>query len=453
MRNKRRLLLVICITVFFSFHRAIQELFLSEKKYTSIRIKKVKRVNEHTMETYTRQTHVSITRLDAHTAEYKFPPFLQINRKVNCRKIVEGDKEEIAKANRYMKLNQPKRITEDDYITNTNNCNNFVNRFGYNAYTVIEEEREFPIAFSILTFKDVDQTERLLRSIYRPHNFYCIHIDNSSSEELHKSLRKIANCLSNVFIVSKTVDVIYDHVSRLRADIYCMTDLLSKSNKWKYFINLPHQQFPLKTNLEMVKILKIYNGANDIEGITNRPRLLSNRFKYSYKYINYTLKRIGLKNGKLPYNANIVKGSAYGVFSREFVKYVIFDKKSKAVLKYMEDFRSPEEYYWATLNQNEVLKAPGRFKGNPEKKPWLAVYASWHPRDRCRGKFVRNICIYGVGDLNELISRKELFANKFYPDYQYLALDCLEEYIHNKTFSPLPFDSFYYRQLPFIRKP
>ncbi|CAG2215887.1 GCNT1 [Mytilus edulis] len=251
------------------------------------------------METYTRQTHVSITRLDAHTAEYKFPPFLQINRKVNCRKIVEGDEEEIAKATRYMKLNQPKRITEEDYITKTNNCNNFVNRFGYDAYTVMEEEREFPIAFSILTFKDVDQTERLLRSIYRPHNFYCIHIDNSSSEELHKALRKIANCLSNVFIVSKTEDVIYNHVSRLRADINCMTDLLSKSNKWKYFINLPHQQFPLKTNLEMVKILKIYNGANDIEGITNRPRLLSNRFKYSYKYINYTLKRIGSKEWKI----------------------------------------------------------------------------------------------------------------------------------------------------------
>ncbi|CAG2192862.1 GCNT1 [Mytilus edulis] len=313
-----------------------------------------------------------------------------------------------------MKFNQPKRITEEEYIAETNNCNNFVNRYKYDAYTVIQEEREFPIAFSILTFKDVDQTERLLRSIYRPHNFYCIHIDNSSSEELHKALRKIANCLSNVFIVSKTEDVIYNHVSRLRADINCMTDLLSKSNKWKYFINLPHQQYPLKTNLEMC---------------------------------------IGPKNGKLPYNANIVKGSAYGIFSREFVKYVIYDKKAKDVLKYMEDIESPDEYYWATLNHNEILKAPGRFIGNPEKKPWLATYASWPPRDRCHGKIVREICIYGVGDLNELVSRKELFANKFYPDYQYLALDCLEEYIHNKTFSPLPFDSFYYKQLPFIRKP
>ena len=60
--------------------------------------------------------------------------------------------------------------------------------------------------------------------------------------------------------------------------------------------------------------------------------------------------------------------------------------------------------------------------------------------------------MFGVGDLNELVSKKELFANKFYPDYQYLALECLEEYLYNKTFSKLPFETFYYKQLPFILK-
>ncbi|CAC5414067.1 GCNT1 [Mytilus coruscus] len=348
-RKNRWLQLIICITVSLSF-------------YTYIRFKIINRLNGNNVETFTRRTNTGITHAEENITDYQFPPFLRINGKVNCRKIIEGDEKEIAKANKYVKFNQPKRITEEEYIAKTNDCNNFFNSFGYDAYPVTEEEREFPLAFSLLTFKDVDQTERLLRSIYRPQNFYCIHIDKSSSEVLHNALRKIANCLSNVFIVSKTEDVIYSHVSRLRADINCMTDLLSKSNKWKYFINLPHQQFPLKTNLEIVKILKIYNGANDIEGTTTR-HLLPDRFKYSYKYINNTLKRTGLKKGKLPYNANIVKGSAYGIFSREFVQYVVYDEKAKAVFRYMEDFLSPDEYFWATLNHNEVLKAPERFTG------------------------------------------------------------------------------------------
>ena len=39
------------------------------------------------------------------------------------------------------------------------------------------EEEAFPIAYSLLMHKEVEQAERLLRAIYRPQNSYCIHID------------------------------------------------------------------------------------------------------------------------------------------------------------------------------------------------------------------------------------------------------------------------------------
>ncbi|XP_076075970.1 beta-1,3-galactosyl-O-glycosyl-glycoprotein beta-1,6-N-acetylglucosaminyltransferase-like [Mytilus galloprovincialis] len=377
---------------------------------------------------------------------------LYLGWKVNCRNIIHGDKDEILKALQYMKYNSPIRLLDKDFVNIATNCSNFLEIFGYNIYPITDEERHFPIAFSILTFKDADQTQRLLHSIYRPQNFYCIHVDTSSSSYLHEAFLVIAKCFKNVFIVTKTENIIYKHISRLKADINCMSDLLMKSQKWKYFINLPHQQFPLKTNLELVKILKIYNGANDIEGITSPNRMVSERYMYSYKNVNNSLVRIGLKNDTMPFNASIFKGSAYGIFSRKFVQYVLFDQRAKAVLEYMEDIMSPDEYYWATLNHNEILQAPGRFTGNPEKKSWLAVYAAWDGTDQCNGKFVRDICIFGVGDLKELVTRKELFANKFYPDFQYLGLECLEEYINNKTLNPMRFDSFYYKQLSFIKK-
>ena len=53
----------------------------------------------------------------------------------------------------------------------------------------------------------------------------------------------------------------------LQAEINCMQDSLAEGQSWKYYINLVGEVFPLKTNLEMVKILKIYKGANDIEGL------------------------------------------------------------------------------------------------------------------------------------------------------------------------------------------
>ena len=44
-----------------------------------------------------------------------------------------------------------------------------------------------------------------------------------------------------------------------------MSDMLNIDSNWKYYINLASQAFPLKTNAELVKILKTYNGSNHIE--------------------------------------------------------------------------------------------------------------------------------------------------------------------------------------------
>lgn len=51
----------------------------------------------------------------------------------------------------------------------------------------------------------------------------------------------------------------------------------------------------------------------------------------------------------------------------------------------------------------------------------------------CLGKFVRNVCIFGILDLPYLTTLPHLFLNKFHWDYQYLARDCLEEWHFNRT--------------------
>jgi len=49
-----------------------------------------------------------------------------------------------------------------------------------------------------------------------------------------------------------------------------MQDHVVHKVKWRYLINVAGQSYPLRTPEEMVDILRIYNGANDIEGIYNR---------------------------------------------------------------------------------------------------------------------------------------------------------------------------------------
>ena len=43
-------------------------------------------------------------------------------------------------------------------------------------------EEQFPVAFGILVYRNFDQLEQLLRAIYKPHNYYCIHVDRKASE-------------------------------------------------------------------------------------------------------------------------------------------------------------------------------------------------------------------------------------------------------------------------------
>jgi len=93
--------------------------------------------------------------------------------------------------------------------------------------------------------------------------------------------------------------------------------------------------------------------------------------------------------------------------------------------------------------------------GYPSDKPWLAVYAKWagDPSDHepCHGQYVRGVCVFGVADLPQLVERREFFANKFYTNFQPLALDCLDAWLRHKEMCPPQFQYEFYSKLPFIK--
>ena len=136
--------------------------------------------------------------------------------------------------------------------------------------SLTQTEANFAIDFSLLMYKDVEQAERLLRAIYRPQNVYCIHVDKKTDNDTFRAMKGIANCFDNVFMARTRIDVRWGKFSVLKPDLICMEDLLQRNKKWKYFINLTGQEFPLRTNYEMVRILMAYNGANDIGGTIKR---------------------------------------------------------------------------------------------------------------------------------------------------------------------------------------
>ncbi|BFZ13677.1 hypothetical protein BsWGS_16716 [Bradybaena similaris] len=187
---------------------------------------------------------------------------------IDCPALFNDSKSGIEHAKKIAR-NVSTPLSDSNYITITADCRTFVNSRGYILSPLTKEEEDFPLAFSMLAFKEVEMVERLLRAIYRSQNYYCIHVDNKSSDAFYNSVSAIANCFPNVFIARKRVDVQWGTYTVLEPEIRCMEELW-RYPKWKYFLDLTGQEFPLKTNFELVKILTAYDGANDVESITKR---------------------------------------------------------------------------------------------------------------------------------------------------------------------------------------
>ncbi|KAK3761371.1 hypothetical protein RRG08_024240 [Elysia crispata] len=340
---------------------------------------------------------------------------------------------------------QINRTFTHEIMKDAQNCSYFVNKYGFGRYPrPVQMEEDFPIAFVILFHKDLDQVLFLLRAIYRPHNAYCLTVDTKSSVKLHAATRAIVRCLPNVFLSSKLEDIVYGGLSRLMADLNCFKDLMNHPVKWKYILNTPGQQFPLRTNLELVQILKLFAGTNDILG-TAEADWERKRHRYVHQYVtNVTTGQLEVRPTKrrhrpLPFGMKAVKCSAYGAFSRQFVHFVLTNQLAKDVLEWSKSIYSPDEMYWGVLNYNRVDPAPGGFSGKPNENPWLSSFSEWEASQggklRCRSKFVRGICIFSPADLPVLVKKVYLFANKFHITHHPAALHCLDQWIYNNSVS------------------
>lgn len=93
---------------------------------------------------------------------------------INCQSIIEWDENEIRNAKKILyKLKSEENITKIDlipdfnYVFDKSMCNLFKQLRGYDSYKIHQFEFKFPLAFSILTYNNVEQFERLLNAIYR----------------------------------------------------------------------------------------------------------------------------------------------------------------------------------------------------------------------------------------------------------------------------------------------
>ncbi|XP_029418701.1 N-acetyllactosaminide beta-1,6-N-acetylglucosaminyl-transferase-like isoform X2 [Nannospalax galili] len=247
-------------------------------------------------------------------------------------------------------------VTESILKTTLDNaaCYTYRIQSHYITETLSEEEASFPLAFTMTIHKDFDTFERLFRAIYMPQNVYCVHVDEKAPNTFKDAVQQLLSCFSNAFLASKMESVVYGGFSRLQADLNCMKDLVASKVPWKYAINTCGQDFPLKTNKEIVQHLKGFIGKNLTPGVLP-PAHAIGRTKYVHQellnhknsYVHQTAK---LK-APPPHDMTIYFGTAYVALTREFANFVLKDQRALDLLSWSKDTYSPDEHFWVTLNR------------------------------------------------------------------------------------------------------
>ena len=100
---------------------------------------------------------------------------------VNCHGLLEWNEQDIRNTKRQLFQIKSSSISDsvpllqdENFIFDKSMCKYYKSVRGFNKFQITDFEYDFPIAFIILTYEHVEQFERMLRLIYRPHNVYCI---------------------------------------------------------------------------------------------------------------------------------------------------------------------------------------------------------------------------------------------------------------------------------------
>ncbi|XP_026090433.1 beta-1,3-galactosyl-O-glycosyl-glycoprotein beta-1,6-N-acetylglucosaminyltransferase 4 [Carassius auratus] len=369
-------------------------------------------------------------------------PRLTVRYNINCTAIYEMEPVELGKTLEIRKQKSYIGPTDEAVVNATSDCDQFVMSRGYDKIQGSDFEREFPLAFSLVVHQDAALVERLLRAIYMPHNIYCIHYDLKSSDDFISAMKGLARCIPNVFIASKLERVQYAGISRLKADLNCLSDLLYSEVKWKYVINLCGQDFPLRANAELVSDLKELKGRNMVE--SKKPGGKTGRWSVHYllkdnnsQYYESPVSTPEMKSPP-PHNIEMFVGSAYFTLSREFVVIVHQSSLVRDFLTWCEDTYSPDEHFWATL-----IRVPGVPGEVPRSDPEISELISktrlvkWSYLETilyppCTGVSIRSVCIYGAAELRWLLNYGHWFANKVDPKVDPVLTECLEEILSEK---------------------
>ena len=351
----------------------------------------------------------------------------------NCTKIFAGDRREVRRVIRNWPWSWTNEVSDHKLLQMVGNCS-WVREYLHDVMYTTKLERSFPIAYTFVVYDSPQQVLRLLKVLYRPTHYYCIHPDRKSGL-MASIFSEIAACLDNVIIPLNVIEVAWGHYSLLEAQLSCLSDLvqwrekLPEENKWKYVINLCGKELPLVSTNATVSALSKLNGTSSI--------IVTHEKKFNDEV------RRRLYGMTVPHNIALYKSMAYVALSYQFIIFLLKNPTAVELRLFFKGCTIPEEFFYATIYM--LPGAPGGYDPKLRSLYFHVTRYIWRNTAPCNGKHIHWICIITAGDMKMVAGETSphglaagyggvrpgeataLFHNKYFMEFDHTVMDCMEE--------------------------
>ncbi|KAL6722488.1 hypothetical protein Aduo_017609 [Ancylostoma duodenale] len=366
---------------------------------------------------------------------------------INCDPIINNTIEIV----KYRHWEYDFKSIEKEIYKSKNVCEIINKYFFFEKKPLSEEEEKFPLAFGFVMYKDLIQVLLELSIFYHPQNAYCITIDGTASRPFKNIIMALPKCFKNLsaFIGKRSQWGTYGILD----NVYnCFKYLAHLKHDWKYYQYMSGSDLPLRTNLEMVRIMKALNGSinSDIE--------------------EYEMDRYRTMEGIHP-PVPLFKSAMSVSMPRAAANYIVRSQKVKRLLRYLSHTWIPDESFWTSVAGNApLLRVPGSYRArdiiwlrkhmnmNP---PWekttssvgttyIGRYQVWEWQKVCGGQIKSWSCVFGVLDVPDIITRPELIVHKLSLSVEPAAFMCILKEIRYRSHNPIEFDATSYSEMPTV---
>uniref|UniRef100_A0A1I8C0F1 Core-2/I-Branching enzyme n=1 Tax=Meloidogyne hapla TaxID=6305 RepID=A0A1I8C0F1_MELHA len=294
--------------------------------------------------------------------------------------------------------------------------------------------------------------EQMLSVEYAPHNVYCYSLDRKADKKFKERIRALSLCFpTNVFVADVEYNVYSSGKNVSRSHLSCLEELNKRKEDWKYVVLLQNHDLPLRTNAELVRIFKAYNGTNDIATKHIIKTSVDKSLDWSLKEKAYPPNVKELYHTK---SLNLI------TLTRAAVNFVLKELNVYPFIDQLEKSRyGMDEVLYSTLNSN-LPDFPGGFtteclKNQNKIVSSMGRYVIWRTHgkqtNRCMSDYLRHdVCVYGVEDLPHIArARLQFYLNKMMPSFDYGAIFCwLSTLTARRLSREIDINEKYYQQLP-----